>query len=496
MEEKPRPRWCVLPARRGQPRYGWALLRRDVVAGLTVATVAVPQAMAYALLAGVPPQYGLYTAIVMTALASMFGSSAHLINGPTNAISLVVFGVVGGVGTGPDDPSRIGLVAMLAVLAGLIQIALSLLKLGGLARRVPEAVVLGFMAGAGLLVALTEVPTVLGLEEAGTGEDHLLYRLWLTCSRGGPADMLSLAICLGTLALIAGLHGLSARLKVKAPAMILSLVLVSALVALLELAPAGGRTGPLHVEGGFPTPRLPVLPPGWLRELRWIGTQALVIAPLGLVEALAMARSLEAWSGQPLDCNRQCLAEGLANLGGGLFGCLPGSGSLSRSAVNYFAGAATRLSGVFSAAAVAAALGLFAPLAGFVPLPALAGVLLWTAWRIIDLRRLWGCLRSSRADAAIALSTAFAAVFIRVELAVLAGIASSLLCRALGGPARANGQPAPGGRHASPGWGVSAREVVPADSGPGAGEAGRLSAPRSSRRPSPECTRPQEVVSP
>src|SRR5262249_32772309 len=112
-------------------RYGWAPLRRDALAGLTVAAVAVPQAMAYALLAGVSPAIGLYTAIVMAALGSLFGSSAHLINGPTNAISLVVFGVVAGAGAGPDDPARIGLVALFALLAGLIQIALSLLKLAG-----------------------------------------------------------------------------------------------------------------------------------------------------------------------------------------------------------------------------------------------------------------------------------------------------------------------------------------------------------------------------
>src|SRR5262249_13143601 len=160
--------WFVLPAGRSRTRYDGALLRRDVVAGLTVAAVAVPQALAYALLAGVSPVVGLYTAIVMTALGSLFGSSAYLINGPTNALALVAFGIVAGVGAGSDDPNRVGLVALLAVLAGLIQIALALLKLCGLARHVSGAVVLGFMAGAGVLVVLTQVPTVLGLQEAGT----------------------------------------------------------------------------------------------------------------------------------------------------------------------------------------------------------------------------------------------------------------------------------------------------------------------------------------
>jgi SulP family sulfate permease len=138
MEKQGRAFGLVLSVCLSLRRYDRALLRRDIVAGLTVASVAVPQAMAYALLAGVFSVCGIYTAIVVTALGSLFGSSARLINGPTNAISLVVFGVVSGVGTGPQDPAWVGLVALLAVLAGLIQIGLSLLKLGGLARHIPD----------------------------------------------------------------------------------------------------------------------------------------------------------------------------------------------------------------------------------------------------------------------------------------------------------------------------------------------------------------------
>jgi SulP family sulfate permease len=409
------------------PRYGWALLRRDLVAGLTVASVAVPQAVACALLAGVPPEHGLYAAIVITALGALFGSSAHLINGPTNAVSLAVLAVVAGAGTGMDDRSRAGLAALLAVLVGLVQITLSLLKLGRLARHVPEAVIRGFMAGAGLLVALSQVPTLLGLPSAGTGEDSILYRLWLAFWQGDRPDFGPLGIGLSIVVLVVGLHRLNARFEVKVPEVLLGLVLVSSLVGLLGLAPAGGRIGRLHVASGFPTPGLPRLPPNWEQQLRPIGGGALAIALLGLVEALAMARSLSARSGQPLDSNRQCLAEGLANLGGGLCGAMPGSGSLSLSTINHAAGAATRWSGVVSAAAVAATLWLAAPLARFVPQPALAGILLCAAWRILDPPQFWACLRSSRSDAAIALATAFTAVFIRVELAVPVGIAAAVL---------------------------------------------------------------------
>jgi SulP family sulfate permease len=422
----------------GLAGYDWTLLRRDGMAGLTVASVAVPQAMAYALLAGVPPVVGLYTAVVVTALGSLFGSSAHLINGPTSAVSLVVFSVVAGAGSGPDDPGRLGLVALVAVLAGLIQIGLALLKLGGLGRYFSEAVLLGFMAGAGVLEALIQLPTALGLQPAGQAADHLLFRLWRTFSQGGPADVRSLAITLGTVALIGGLHRLSGRWKVRLPEMLLSLALVSLLVSLLDLAPVGAGNNHLPLECGLPTPRAPVPPPGGLPSVGAIGGAALAIALLGLAEAVAMAKALAAWSGQGLDYNRECLAQGLANVGGGLFGCLPGSGSLSRSAINYHAGAATRLSGLVAAAGVAAALGLFAPLAGRVPPPALAGILLWTAWRLVEPRRLWKCLRSSRTAAAEVLATALVGVFVGIEYALLAGLAAFLLCRSLRGDTSAN----------------------------------------------------------
>src|SRR5262249_946700 len=155
---KNRSRWAALLAGWSFKDYGWGPLRRDLLAGLTVATVAVPQAMAYALIAGIEPVYGLYPAIVMTAPASLFGSSSPLINRPTNAISLVVFSAVSSVSAAAERPEdRIGIVCLLAVLVGLIQITIALLRLGDLTRYVSEAVVLGFMAGAGLLVALTQV---------------------------------------------------------------------------------------------------------------------------------------------------------------------------------------------------------------------------------------------------------------------------------------------------------------------------------------------------
>lgn len=159
-------------------------LRSDVIAALTVAAVAVPQDMAYAQIAGVPPQYGLYTGFVVTAVAALFGSSNQLISGPTNAISLVVFSALATLNFGPEQAGQ-GLemmkaVWLLAFLVGSIQILIALLKLGDLTRYVSESVLLGFMAGAGVLIVMGQIPNLLGIKPLGSGHLTVPHRLWLT----------------------------------------------------------------------------------------------------------------------------------------------------------------------------------------------------------------------------------------------------------------------------------------------------------------------------
>jgi len=400
--------------------YGWNGFQRDLIAGLTVASVAVPQGMAYALIAGIEPRFGLYTAVVMTALGSLFGSSAHLINGPTNAISLAVFSAVAGLGLGPQDHAEtLNAIFLLSILVGLIQILIALLKLGDLTRYVSEAVILGFTAGASVLIALSQLPSLLGLASLGDGHQHLLYRLWLTLVSGGSIQPLAVAIGLGTLVLVVVLRRLGTRRGRRLPDMLMGLVLASCVAALL-----GWREEWPEFPRALPGFFLPPIKSDWLRPLTG---SALAIALLGLLEALAIAKSIAARTRQPLDYNRQCLAEGLANLGGGLFQCMPGSGSLTRSAINHQAGAVSRLSGILAAAAVALAILLFAPLAHYMPRPALAGMLLITAWRLVDRPRLLYCLRATRFDAGIALSTAGAAVFVSVEFSILIGVFLSFL---------------------------------------------------------------------
>ncbi len=405
--------------------YGWNGLRRDAVAGLTVAAVALPQAMAYALIAGVDPRIGLYTAVVMTAVGSIFGSSSHLINGPTNAISLVVFSAIAGLELRGDDASAHALQAvfLLSLLVGGCQIVIALLRMGDLTRYVSESVILGFMAGAGLLVALGQVPNLLGVKQMGDGHHILIVRLWETLTAGNTVNWASVSLGIGTALVVIGLRRLENRLKILLPDMLIGVVLAALVAWKLGLVdPGKGMDVP---PGSFPTFAPPVVADfGWVTRL---SGSALAIALLGLLEALAVAKSIASRTREPLDYNRQCLAEGLANLGGGLFQCMPGSGSLTRSAINYQAGAVSRWSGLVAAAAVAGALLAFAGLAKFVPKSALAGLLMVIAWRLVDWKRLRYCLRATRFDAVVCLITAGAAVFISVEYSILIGTFFSFL---------------------------------------------------------------------
>lgn len=408
--------------------YSWSKARKDLLAGATVAAISLPQAMAYALIAGIDPRFGLYSAIVVTFVASIFGSSSHLINGPTNAISLVVFSALAFL----DPQAKFDAYQatfLLAMMIGVIQILIAVFKLGDLTRYISEAVVIGFMAGAGFLVGLGQVANLLGIKERGTGHQHVLVRFWLTVSQGTPPDRYALGIGVGTIVFVLLLRKLVRRYRLPQLDMLVALIAASLVAAHFGWSiPGGDGKSALCVIGSIPAtlpvPHIPEIHFWWVKEM---SGSALAIAFLGLLEALAIAKSIANETRQNLNYNRQCMAEGLANLAGGFFQCLPGSGSLTRSAINYQAGAVSRFSGVVASASVAVVVLFVAPLARFVPKATLAGLLMVTAARLIDWKRMRYAFRASGYDAGLVLTTAFAAVFISVEFSILIGVALSIL---------------------------------------------------------------------
>ncbi|MEB2346213.1 MAG: SulP family inorganic anion transporter [Deltaproteobacteria bacterium] len=400
--------------------YHLGAARADLLAGLTVAAVAVPQAMAYALVAGLPPEHGLYTAIVMTFVGALFDSSRQLVNGPTNAISIAILSAISGV----VPESRVEAAILLALLVGSIQLGITLLRLGDLTRYISHSVIVGFTLGAGTLLVLDQLKNLVGLHGRGGVHDHFLVRFWRTLTEGGGIQAETAAIGLGTVAAVVGLRWLKARLGWRLlPDLLLVVIAMAVLVDQLGLDARG-----VAVVGEIPA-KLPSFqtPALGLAMIQQLSTGAFAIAVLGLLEAIAMAKAIAAQTRQKLDMNQQCLSEGVANLTGSFFGCFPGSGSLTRSAINQQAGAATQWSGVWSALAVALIVLLFAPYARFIPRAALAGILMVSAYKMIDRHALLYHLRMTRFDAAIVWVTAISAIAISIEFCVLIGIFMSFL---------------------------------------------------------------------
>ncbi len=411
----------LVPALGSLRSYAAHDARADALAGLTVAAVAVPQAMAYAMAAGLPAEHGLYTAIVMTGVGALFASSRQLINGPTNAISIAVLSVIAAV-EGQD--AKIQAAVLLAFLVGSIQLGVTLLRLGDLSRYISHSVIVGFTAGAGSLLVLDQVKNLLGLRARGGAHDHFLERFWLTLADGGGVHAETAAIGLGTIALVVALGWGKERIGFRLlPELLLVVAAMAGLVGWLGLDQRGVQVIG-EIPAKLPSLRPPVLDAALMRDF---STGALAIAVLGLLEAIAMAKAIAAPTREKLDMNQLCLSEGLANFTGSFFQCIPGSGSLTRSAINQQAGAATQWSGVVSALAVASIMLLFAPYAGFIPRAALAGILMVSAWKMVDRRALLYHVRTTRFDAAIVGATAFSALAISVEFCILVGVFMSFL---------------------------------------------------------------------
>jgi SulP family sulfate permease len=395
--------------------------RFDTLAGLTVAAVAVPQAMAYAMVIGLPPIYGLYTAIVMTTIGALFDSSRQLINGPTNAISIAVLSAVAFIAP-PEQ--RLDAVILLAFMIGLIQLAITLFRLGDLTRYISHSVIVGFTLGAGSLLVIDQLKNLFGIPGRGEAHDHLLYRFWLTMTEAEGIHLETTLVGLGTIALILLLRWAKRRFGLPLlPDLFIVVCVRAALVAWLDLDARG-----VQVVGAIPA-SLPAfrLPEFDLELMRELSGSALAIGLLGLLEAISMAKAIAAVTRQKLDMNQQCLSEAVANLGGSFFQCIPGSGSLTRSAINRQAGAVTQWSGVISALGVAAIMLVFAPYAQYLPRATLAGILLVVSYGMVDWKALAYHWRATPFDAVIVGTTAFSAVAISIEFCVMIGVLMSFM---------------------------------------------------------------------
>ena len=408
--------------------FSFDTARKDLVAGVTVAAISLPQSMAYALVAGVDPRFGLYTAIVFTAVAGLLGSSRHLVNGPTGAVSLVTFSALAFI----DPDAKVDAyeaMFLLAVLVGLVQIFIGATRLGDVTRYISESVVTGFIAGAGFLTAINQIANAVGVKAQGTGHQSVLERLYLTLTQAGPYNGRAVVISLAAMGFAVFGRRLLRAFRLPQVEMLLTVIVLSALTYFLGWSESGPGIKPLvplidAVPAALPSLHIPEVKPEWLSPL---SSSALTIGVLGLLEALAIAKAVAHSSRQQLDYNRQCLAEGVGNVVGGFFRCMPGAGSLTRTAINYQAGAETRLSSIITAIVVAVIVVALGSFAAYIPKAVLAGLLIVASLRLIDIKRIRYTAVASLADLVLLVGTALSAVFIGVEYAILIGSTASII---------------------------------------------------------------------
>ncbi|MBN1992427.1 MAG: sulfate permease [Anaerolineae bacterium] len=386
-------------------------LRPDFIAGLTVGVILLPQAIAYALIAELPPQVGLYTAIIAAIVGALWGSSNHLQTGPTNAVSLLVLSSLLTIAA-PGTIEFMVAAGLMAVMVGVFQAVMGLARLGVLVNFVSHSVVVGFSAGAGVLIAVKQLPYLFGLQYPNHG---LLETAHVLLIHLPETDTATLVLGLGAILLIVVLYKFSPKL----PGPLIGMIIAAVMVWFLSLDQQG-----VTVIGELPQglPPFAELPFFNLELVSQLAMGALAVAAIGLVEAMSIARSIATQTDQRLESNQEFVGQGLANIAAGLFSGYPCSGSFTRSAVSYKAGARTPLSSVFSGLFVLLGMLALAPLAAYLPRAALAGVLMVTAYSMIDraeIKRIW---YGARGDAMIMVVTFLGTLFLDLAFAVLAGI--------------------------------------------------------------------------
>jgi sulfate permease, SulP family len=390
-------------------------LGKDATAGLTGALIVLPQAMAYAMIAGLPPQYGLYCAIVPAIIAALFGSSWHLVSGPTAAISIVVFATLSPMAKAGSQ-QYIMLALTLAFLVGVIQLLMAICRLGKLTDKIPHSVIIGFTTGAAFLIAASQIKHFFGL----TLPTNNGFISTITNAISAAPSVKWQVTCVGLVTLVTTIAA-KAWLK-PLPHMVVGMV-AGALTAF-----ALGSTE-VALVGALPSALPQLSTPSWDFSV-WatLSKGAVVVALLALTEAIAIARAVGLRSKQTIDGNQETFGQGLSNLAGAFFSGYPSSGSFTRSGVSYEAGAVTPLAAVFASLILMAMLLLIAPLVSYLPIAAMAGVLFIVAWGLIDMKQIKHCLES-KANAAVFFTTFLACLITNIEIAVFAGITLSIILR-------------------------------------------------------------------
>jgi sulfate permease, SulP family len=413
-----------LPFSRWLPEYKTpGVIRADVLAGLTGAIVVMPQGIAFALLAGMPPQYGLYAAMVPCLIAAFFGSSRLMVTGPANAISLTTMALIAPLAL-PESSTYVAYVLTLSFLVGILQLSLGFSKAGKWVEKVPHSVIVGFTAGAAILIINSQLGTLLGASVPRGKNVVDTVSAVVTSFQNNQWQIAAPALVLFTLLVIRFWR----RLNRYVPSMLVAVILGSLAAAILEiLFPSIGVFKKVQeIPGALPPLSYPDLSADTLQKLF---SAALIMTLLASTEAMAIARAIALKTKDNFNANQEFIGQGLANVCGAFFSAYPASGSFNRTGVNLASGAKTPLSAICAAVFLVILLVFVSSLAQYIPYVVIAALLLVVAWNLIDLKQIRHEIRMGPNEWIPMVVTGIATITIPLEWAILGGILTSVVVK-------------------------------------------------------------------
>ncbi|MCG6969869.1 MAG: SulP family inorganic anion transporter [Gammaproteobacteria bacterium] len=395
-------------------------IKADVIAGITGAIVVLPQGVAFATIAGMPPEYGLYAAMIPAIVAALFGSSWHLISGPTTAASLVMLATLSAFAE-PATPDYVRLALTLTFLVGVTQLVMGLARLGTLVNFISHSVIIGFTAGAAILILASQVKTFLGMDMPRGLHPHEVVGFVIQ-------NFTAINPYAFWVALITLITGVLARRISKAMPYMLVAMVVGSIAAMVFNGIFGEETTGLKtigaLAGSFPPLSAPDLSLATIKEL---APAVLAVTLLALTEAVSISRSIAVKSGQHVNGNQEFVGQGLSNIAGSFFSAYVATGSFNRSGLNYEAGAKSPLAAIVAGFSLIFIVMLVAPYAAFLPTASMAGILFIVAWGLIDFHHIKKIIKTSGSEASILGVTFFSTLLLELEFAILLGVTLSLV---------------------------------------------------------------------
>ncbi len=413
----------ALPSRRMLlPFLAWArlvngrTLQADFWAALTGALVVLPQGIAYATIAGMPPVYGLYAGMIPAVVAALFGSSWQLVSGPTVAGSLVMFSALSQMAE-PASLQYVALGLTLAFLVGVLELSMGIFRLGALVNFISHSVIVGFTAGAGVLIAANQLKNFLALPVPRGAKFYDV--MWYVLTHLGNASWMTAAVGATTVITAVAVK----RYVPRAPYMIAAIVVASLLGFVMNtLSPGSVRT-----VGALPSSLPPLSAPSFDLDMwRSLTSVTFAMTLFALTEAISISRALALRTGQHIDSNQEFIGQGLSNIAGAFFSGYVATGSFNRSALNYSVGAQTPVAAILAGVLLMFIVVLVAPYAVYLPNATMAGILFIVAYGLWDGHHIKQIIRTSYSDTAVLAITFFSALLLELDVAIFAGVMLSL----------------------------------------------------------------------